>query len=222
MKKGGAYAPPFLYSAVVQTSLHLVALLAVGCNCKGVLAVAGTTGSTLLHISHGCLFDTGLKGEELGVAVCTFVHAEVELVAELHVTSLVFEGNLLRIHPFVAVTTVTGNGEGHLAVVTGTAGSTLLHLGHGDVLLAAGNDLPVVAVAALLAGVGEVGIMAEDSFRRPLGAELDVTHATIVTSFAVFLVSNSEDLGTVVAGTARFSLFHFGHGDMLLLGQVEH
>src|SRR6185369_589167 len=111
---------------------HLVALDAIF-GFEGILAVvAGAAGfTTLIHVAHLGLERTGLEGEDLGVAVGTFVHAQVEIMAEGCITCLGLEENVARLVPLVALVALSGCGEGVLAVVAGAARFALLHTRHG-------------------------------------------------------------------------------------------
>jgi len=171
-----------------------VALAAVAGGGESVFAaVAGAAGFSLLHVGHGVVFGTGPVGEEFRVAIGTLIHAKVEVVAEGGVGNpfdLEWD-RLRRCHPLVALAAVAGDGECFLVVVTGTAGFTLPHLGHGHV---ADTDdvLVAVASAALAPQFGNVHLMLEDRLGGTFHLEDHGAGLTLMTANALRLVGNAE------------------------------
>ena len=105
-----------------EADSHLVAFFAVAACGEGILAVVtGAAGFPLFHIAHGVLLDAGLEREDLGVAVGTLVHPQMDLVAEADQSRIGLEGHLSRPEPLVALVALADHGEGVLAVMAGTA-----------------------------------------------------------------------------------------------------
>jgi hypothetical protein len=125
----------FLYfNKEAWTLHHLVAFDAV-INIESIftLAVAGSAGLALFHVSHGGLGRADPVGEDLGVTICTFVRLQVEFVAEGCLAGR-FRNHIAeraRLHALVAFGAVTGCGKDVFAIVAGTAGFTLGHVIHG-------------------------------------------------------------------------------------------
>ena len=73
----------------------------------GLAVMAGATGFTLSHVSHGYPFAATI-GENLGVAVRTFVCGRMEVMAEVtnDSTTAVFEGQVSRFIANVALVAV--------------------------------------------------------------------------------------------------------------------
>lgn len=119
--------------------------------------VAGTARLPLLHILHGMGFTPGAGNDDLAVAVCTAISfGRMGFMAEKDAPHIAGE---LILHTFgnrMAFGAVAGDVEDALAVMTCTAGITLLHFGHGPA--------PVVGVRL------EQGIMA---IRAAIGVEVE-------------------------------------------------
>ena len=116
-----ANRPPFLFLWCSE-NLHLVALDTVTGRYECVLAVVtGAARLAFIHLIHLCLERSCLEGEDLGVAVSTLVHAEMEFMAEVCFASLGLEKNVARFVAFVALVAFTGYGKGIFAIVTGAA-----------------------------------------------------------------------------------------------------
>ncbi len=212
-------APPFFMRYCPE--LHLVALLAVTLGAEGVLAVVtGAAGFPLLHPPHADMLHTSLEGEDLGVAVGAFVHAEMELVAEFDVPPVGLEGYHARLEPLVAAVAVAGDGGCILAVVAGAAGFALLHVGHGEAAAYpfVGEDFGM-AGGALVIHV-EMKLVAEDRVVDPLGLEhhLFRLHSFVAGAAVLF---HGECALAVMTGAARLSLLHFRHGDRFAVGDYD-
>ena len=135
-----------------------VALGAFAGNGEGVLAVVtGAAALAAFHGGHRGLERRGLEGEVLRVAgIALEIHPEMDLVTEYGRCGFLTgngEGDFLRVHPLVASAAVGCYGKRSLAVVADTALLALLHLGHGDVVLAGNDGLAIVAALTLAAGL---------------------------------------------------------------------
>lgn len=161
---------------------------------------------------------TGLVGEHLGVAILAAVHAGMNFVAESYVgDSLYLEVDVLRFHSAMAVPAVSCHGESLFPVMTGATGHPFFHLGHRDVLFLAGYHLAVVATFALAAGLGYVYIMAECNITKTFYLVVDVSGFTFMAAGTIFFIGDAKGLNSGMAGTARLCLFHFRHGEALVL-----
>ena len=85
-----------------------MALAALILDAEGVFAVvAGTAGLAFFHATHADLDFARLIFEQLGVAVGTFVHAEVEFVGEFGFAAVILEGDVARLQTLMAFAAVT-------------------------------------------------------------------------------------------------------------------
>jgi len=106
-------------------------LAAVTGHRKGRLAVvAGATGRPFLHLRHCVGFPLGAGCEELVVTLIAFIHAQMEVVTEIH---LPCPGNIKNYILGAHMTSVAAaaDTESNICIVTGTAGPVLLHFSHG-------------------------------------------------------------------------------------------
>ena len=109
--------PPFLFLAYAKI-LHFMALDAVTGRDESILAVvAGAARFTFVHIVHFGLECACLVREYLGVAVNAFVHAEMDIVAEVGFSRFCFKEDVAWFIAFMAFVALTGDGKCILAVV---------------------------------------------------------------------------------------------------------
>jgi len=216
--------PAFGLEGYIGRFEPLVTTVAVPGNGKCVLVVmAAAAPFTLFHVGHGEQFCLGLVGEDLGMAILAGIRAQMEFMAELSIRCPFYlEGDLLRGHPLVAVSTVPGNGEGALAVVASAAGLACFHLGHGDLLVPAGDNLAIVAAPALAAGFCDVELMAEERIRGPFLSERYASRPSLVATDAILILGDAESLDARMAGAAGSGLFHVSHGEMFGLFYIEY
>lgn len=84
-----------------------MALFAISSHREGILGiVAGAAGLTFFHLAHGGVLGSCLVGEQLGVAIDAFVHAQVEVMTECGITGFGFEGDGTGGEAFVAFVAV--------------------------------------------------------------------------------------------------------------------
>ena len=184
--------------------------------------MTGATGLAGGHVRHAEALGTGLVGKDLGVAVGTFVHFQVELVTEGRISGLDLEGDLPRGHPLVATTAVAGHCESLLVVVAGATGPPLFHFCHSDATNLATEGLASVAAAALAAGFGNMEFVAEGDVGSTLDLAVgDWSGLALVAADAGLVIRNAEGLDPGMACAAGFSLFHLSHGEPFFGLQVE-
>jgi len=137
---------------------------------------------------------------------------------------LQFETDFSGFHSLVAPVAVTGNGEGGLAIVAGSATRAFFHLGHGYGLALAGNDGNDFAVVAALTGspgCRKVVGMAEDRFTCSLNLIRYIAHFAPVTENTIFLRGNTEGFHTTVASAAGFGFLHLCHSVMAMFFEIK-
>jgi len=78
-----------------------------------------------------------------------------------------------------------------------------------------------VAAFAGPACPGNVRFMFENRLSKPLDPVGYISRLACMTFGAVFFSRHAECLYTGMAGAAGFGLFHFRHGDVFALAQVE-
>lgn len=192
-----------------------MALDAVVGALEGILAVvAGAAGLALVHVSHGGLECAGLVGEDLGVAVGTLVHAEMEVVAEVCLAGIGLEQDVGRLVAFVALVALTLDGEGIRAVVAAAAGFPFFHLGHGC-LGCAGLVGEYLGVAVWALEHADMDLVAEDRVGGSLGFEGNFAGFHPLVAVAA-IAGHGEGFLAVVAGAAGFALFHLRHGHVIV------
>lgn len=215
-KKGGGNPPPFLLLCMSHRS-HIVALAAIAVRCESIFAImASATRLATFHGAHAEVLGCCFEGEQFGVAIVTFEHPQVELVAELRFPSLGFEGDDAGLEAFVALIALAGYRKGILAIVAGATRLALFHVGHGCMSYPSfvWEDLGMAVIAFKHA---EMDIVAEIGISKPFDLEDNFTglHAFVAVPA---IAGNTEGLFPIVAGTAGFSLFHLSHGYSLALG----
>lgn len=72
------------------------------------LVMANTAGFASLHVGHAGLDCAGLEREHFRVTIGAFIGLGMELVAECGFPGRCFEGDLARLHAFVALVAVSG------------------------------------------------------------------------------------------------------------------
>ncbi len=173
-----------------------VAFVALAGDSKGVLAiVAGAARLAFLHAGHGRFECACFIGEGFCMAVRAFKHADMNLVAENRIShTFEFEGYFAWLHPFMAVATVAGNSKGFLAIMTGAAGLPFFHLGHGHIVISAGDNLAVMTAAAGKSGFPHMDIVAEGYFRGALHFEGYGSRFAFMAFGALFFVLDAKCL----------------------------
>lgn len=101
--------------------LDRVTLAAIGCHAEsGLPIMAGAAGFTLFHLGHGKALSRHPRGKNLVVAVITLEHAQMQRMAEVHLTDIGYgEGDILR--AFMASVATAVDGEGNITLMAGAA-----------------------------------------------------------------------------------------------------
>jgi hypothetical protein len=177
------------------------------------------------HDNHGDLQRRLLERENFSVTHVTFViHSQVDLVAEDR-CGCFFTGDgkadFFWVHPFVTFAAVSGYGKSNLAVMTDAAFLPLLHLSHGDIVLAGDDGLAIVTTPALAAGLGDVKGVAESCVLNTLCLKDNITGFTLVAANAGFFIGYAKGFDAGMTRTAPFGLFHLLHGVVLLFADIE-
>lgn len=99
------------FSVIMGCVSHRMALDAF-IDTKGILALAmaRAAGLAVIHVSHGCFGSADTVGENLGVAIGTFVCLQVEIMTERGLAGR-FRHHVAertRFHPLVALGAVVG------------------------------------------------------------------------------------------------------------------
>jgi len=102
----------------------------------------------------------------------------------------------------VAAVAVGGYGECFLTVMTGAAGSTIFHLGHGYGFFLACYGLAVVTALAGSSGFCNMGGMAEYRRSQSLDGVGHLAGFALVAADAIFLGRNAECFHAAVARSA--------------------
>lgn len=182
-----------------------MALYTVGFNAESrFVIVAAAARFALLHLAHTVMPVAGPRNKEIRMAILAAVSGHMRLMAEHGAAGT--EIDLLYRMAFLAVRFHT---EGGLAVVTGTARTPLLHIGHGGALaLFSGFEYAVVALNAFVHA--RMHRMAEGCIAGLLELVDDI-HRRFMAGAAITLYA--ENGRAVVTGTARCPLLHLGHGE---------
>ena len=114
--------------------LHIMAFTAFILYREGVFpfVVTGTARFAGFHVGHGHLAGSRLVWEQLGVAVGTLEHLQMNIVAEGGIARGGFKGDFARLEALVTFCTVC-YGESRLTIVAGTAEFTFVHAVHTDI-----------------------------------------------------------------------------------------
>lgn len=171
--------------------------------------MAGTAGFTLVHVAHLGFESSCLERECFSVAVSTFVHAEVEFVAEVCIACFCLEKHIAGFVTFMALVALTGYGKCILAVMAGAAGFTSFHTCHGS-LEGTGLVWEDFCVAVWAFEHADVYLVAEYRISYAFKFEGDFAWAhpfVAVTTVA----GNSEGFLAVMAGTTGSAFFHLCH-----------
>jgi hypothetical protein len=188
-----------------------VALLAITLYAESVLGVVtGTAGAAGFHLGHRNGLSARFEGEDLGMAISTFVHAKMELVTEFHFAAVVLESNGGGFKSLVAFVTVAGRREGSFIVVTSTAGLAIVHFSHSD-MLGTGFKGKSLGVALFASEHGSVDRVPEKGWFDSLSFEGYVFRFHSHMAFAA-VAGNGKGFGAVMAGAAGSTLFHLRHG----------
>jgi len=134
---------------------------------------------------------------------------------------LQFKTDFSGFHSLVAPVAVTGNGEGGLAIVAGSATCTFFHLDHGYGLALAGNDFAVVTAFAGSLGCRKVVGVAEDRFSCSLNPVCYIAHFPSMAKNAIFFRGNAEGFHTAVASAAGFGFLHLCHSVMAMFFEIK-
>ena len=105
--------------------------------------------------------------------------------------------------------------ESRFAIMAGTAGFTLTHLRHAD-LIAVGLGLEDVGMTFVTAEHVEMCGMRERDHANFLGLNADLIRSIAMTVTAVF--GDAERRVAIVAGATGFSLPHLRHADLVAVG----
>jgi len=110
-----------------------MAFCAIWFRSEGGLAVmAGAAGLAGIHVGMGHPFAVAVR-EYLGVAIAAFVNLCVEIMAEISLQGTLagLEGHIAWFDAWMALVAISAGGKGSFAVMTGAAGFTGIHVGHG-------------------------------------------------------------------------------------------
>lgn len=110
----------------------------------------------------------------------------------------------------MAPVAVFGNGECGFAVMTGAAGFTCFHLGHGYCLLARTRGVNT-RVAILALECCHMQFVAEKDISRAGNPEASVFHRVTLDA-----VTQGEALFPIMAGSAGSALFHLYHAHLFI------
>lgn len=124
-----------------------MALQAVGLYTENRFVVMATAaGFSLFHLAHGEMFITAAGNIEIRMAILATVGGNMYRVAEYGAA-----GSKMDLFDRVTFLAVRFHPEGALAIMAGTAGTPLLHVGHaGPYTLLAGLENLIVAIDAFI------------------------------------------------------------------------
>ena len=200
-----------------------MALVAVTGGIKGVFAImAITAGFPLHHGSHAIMLGTVPEREDLGMAVVTFVHTQVDFVAEqCRFKCAVGQDKCHRTRYItgVAFNTITCHRESVLTVMTGTTSFAGFHGNHGNLqrCLLEREDFGMTDVAFVIHS--QVDLVAEDR-RSCLFTGYGEGNFFWVHPFVAFAAVSGYGKSSfaIMTYAALFPLFHLDHGDISLTG----
>jgi len=112
--------------------------------------MTGAAGFSLLHLGHGIFFSLSAGGKDFVVAVITLVNPDMGGMAENDFAGIRQVKNDVCYTVMTSVT-ATRNTEGNICVMTGTAGTVILHISHGisATPLATGKDAAMTVGAVI-------------------------------------------------------------------------
>lgn len=184
--------------------LHLVAAIAILLYGEGFFAVYVTGAARFppLHLRH-CYSLIFRRGKvELDMAISALIQAHVKFVAEFDVPRILqLEVYLLygmTLYTFIRL-------KGVFAVVTGAAGLSFIHQGHGDRLFH--SQIENLGVANIAFTVAEMFLVTESHGSRFFYLDADIRH--FMTLDAILQIGGPL---AVVASAAGLAFFHISHG----------
>jgi hypothetical protein len=182
---------------------------------SGITVVAGTTGLTRLHFLHTNLVTIGFRSEGVRVAFVATEHFGVDSMTKDNIPDSAPDDDILGVSEITNMTTVAifTDIKRSIAVVAGTAGLTVLHFLHAN-LIAVGLGFKYVWVTFVAAEHSGVNIVAKDNLsHRALHGNV---HRTLVTATTVTF--DTKCCITIVAGTAGLTSLHLLHTDLIAIG----
>jgi hypothetical protein len=193
--------------------LHLVAAVAILLYGEGLLAVyvTGAARFSLLHLRHrySLVFRGGKV--ELDMAISALIQTHVKFVAEFDVPRILqLEGYIfygMTLYAFIGL-------KGVFAVMTGAAGLSFIHHGHGDRLFY--SQIENLGVAAV-AFTGAEMFLVTESYRSRF-FHFDAYIRDFMTLDAILQIGGPL---AVVASAAGLAFFHISHGVSVLTPEVE-
>ena len=199
-----------------------MAFIAITGRSKSIFAiVTNSTGLALCHIIHCKFAYNSFEGEILRVAVLARIGLGMEGMAESGWgSSFDVKGYFLEFEPFVTPFAVTGNIEGHFAVMACAASFAFFHLSHSYRLFFAGYDLAVMAAFARAFCFRNMDGVAESSVSKALEPISNIAWFALVAFITIFFCCYAECFHTGVASAAGFSLFHLRHCEMLSVAEI--
>ncbi len=186
----------------------MAAAAVVGDAEGGVSVMAGAAGFPFTHGVHAGFGVFACRWfVDVRVALIATEHAGVDIVAEEgRAGRLDLKGDLPG---RVATATVVGDAKGGVSVMAGAAGFSFTHGVHGDFWVLSRCRFIDVGVAFAATEHAGVNIMAEEGRAGRFNINGNVTGR--VTAAAI--VIDREGFVAVMTGTARFAIFHLGHGE---------
>ncbi len=173
--------------------------------------VTGTAGFSPFHLRHrySLVFRRGKV--ELDMAIPALIQARVKFVAEFDIPGIL----QLEVYLFYGMTLYTFiRLKGGFAVMTGAAGFSFIHQGHGDRLFH--GQIENLGVANVAFTVAEMFLVTKGHGSRFFYLDADIRHL-----MALGALLQVEGPLAVVTGAAGLAFFHIGHGVTVLAPEVE-
>jgi hypothetical protein len=172
--------------------------------------VTGAARFPLLHLRHRySLVFLGRK-VELDMAISALIHSHVKFMAEFNIPRILqLEVYLLygmTLDAFIRL-------ETDFAVMTGTAGLSFIHHGHGDRL--SHGQIVKFRMASIAFTIAEMFLVIEYHRSRFFYFDADIRHFVTLDAFLQI-----KGPFAVVAGAAGLAFFHISHGVAFLDPEV--
>jgi hypothetical protein len=177
-----------------------------------VAIMTGSAGFAILHPGHANLIGVGLGDKNIRMTFATAEHLRVDVMTERN------SADILRLNRHVSSITVTGHTvscdtKRGITIMAGTAGFSVFHLFHTD-LVAVGLGFKGVRMTFVATEHINMCIVAENN-RSHRTLDGDILRA-LMTSSTIAL--DTEGVLAIMAGTAGFSTFHLLHANLVTVG----